>query len=131
MLTRSQRFEAQTDRQVAPFGILPGDQIDLPVAVPVFQLLLARDGGRHVGEHLEMNETMDCVAFGEATGNVFSVLPQAFHQIGCNSDIQRSAQAAGEDVGAGLALTLHGNECDASWTLKQVQGDKGGICCGA
>src|SRR3546814_6952744 len=57
----AKRLEPQINRQVAPLGIILFDQVDLPVAVPAFQLFFARNGEGHVTEHLEPDEVMNLI----------------------------------------------------------------------
>ena len=123
-LARSHRLKAETHGQIPPFGVLGIDQVELPLPVPALELLLAGDGAVHVAECIEMDEPGDAVAGGEAGDGAGAVFPQAFHQVGCHSDIERAVMAAGEDVDARDALELHDAGSADGWTLKQVQGDE-------
>ena len=122
--TRSHRFEAQPHGQVAPFGVLAVDQVDLPLPPPVLELLLAGDRVNHLVEHLEVDEAMDPVARGETGQGVVPMLPQAPHQVGRNSDVQRAVMSACEEVDARFALDVHAPIGAEKLTLKQVQGDE-------
>ncbi len=48
-----------------PIGIVLLNQVRLPVATPVLQLLFARDGSWHVLKHLKADEPVDVVVFGK------------------------------------------------------------------
>ena len=100
------------------------DQIDLPLSVPILELLLARDGAAHVSEQFVVDEAMDVVAPCEAGECTITVLREPGRKIGCNPDVERPIMSARENVGTGLFLPdLHGLEDVEKWTLKQVQGD--------
>ena len=78
---RSERWQAQPHRKVPPLRVLGIDQIDLPLSVPVFELLLPGNGVLHVSEHLEMDEAVDFVAAGEAGQQPFAMLHETAEQI--------------------------------------------------
>ena len=120
---RSEGWETEPHRKVAPLGVRAVDQIDLPRPLPVFQLLLAGNRALHVAEHLEVDEPVDGVARGEAARDAFPVLRQPLHEVGRYADVGRAVVPACKDVDARLLLGRHGSEHAARWTLKQVQGD--------
>lgn len=123
---RSKRGEAQSYRKVRPVRVGCLDNVQLPRAVPVLELLLAGNGGVHRGVHFVPDEALDRVAFGEAGKRRFAMLPQAGHEVGGHADVERSARLACKDVDAGIALSRHDLRLEAKWTLKQVQGDDTG-----
>ena len=114
----------QTDRQIMPVAVLALDQVDLPLPVPAFQLLLAQDSVLHVAEQLVANETVDPVAAGEAFDCTIAVLPKPRSQIARDADVKRAVPLASKHVDAGLAILPHGSKDAARWMLKQVQHDE-------
>ena len=120
---RSERLEAQSDRKVAPVRVLASNQVELPVAVPVLELLLALDCGFHRLEQLEVDQPMYGVALAKPLDRALAVLPEAGDQIGGHADVDRAEGFAGEHVDARLLLGRHELETAVGWTLKQVQGD--------
>ena len=63
--------------EVAPSGVGLFDQGDLPGAVPVFQLLFAADGGRHVVVEFKVDEQMHAVLPRKAVYSIVAMLPDA------------------------------------------------------
>ena len=125
--TRSKRGQAQPHRQVMPIAIGRVDQADFPLPVPVLELLLARDRGDHVAEHLKMDQPVHLVARRKPRRRRIAVLPKAGDEIGRHADIQRAIVPARQNIDARVALLPHGPERAAKWTLKQVQGDEKGV----
>ena len=123
---RSKRFKTQAHSKVAPFGVGRVDQVDLPFTMPVLELFFARNGPLHVTEHLEMNQPMNLVARGKARWGTVPVLPEALHEVGRHTDVDRAVVAAGKDVDARIPLIRHGSLHAARWMLKQVQHDDSG-----
>ncbi len=124
----SNRRQAQIHRQIHPLWILRFNQIDLPRAVPVFQLLLARYSIFNIIKYFKTNETMNSI-FGRVTGRkVVAVLVKALQQIGSHANIQRPMRLASQYIDARLLGFPHSGFIGSPWTLKQVQGDAfGGI----
>ena len=54
-------------RQVTPFRITCLDQAQFPLARPAFDLPFSGRGDTRVGEFLEMHQSMDAIASGEAS----------------------------------------------------------------
>ncbi len=100
------------------------NQIDFPLAAPVFQLLLAGNGLFHRFKGFVVNKSMDFVARGESGKSAVSVLPEPTNKMGRYANIERSVSATRKDVGAGKALLPHASDCVAGWMLKQVQHDE-------
>jgi len=121
---RSDRFKAEPHREVAPFRVRAVDEVDLPVAVPAFQLLFTRNGAFHVTEHFEVNEAIDIVARGEAGRATIAVLADPLHQVRRNTNVEGAVVPAGEDVDARVPFVRHGSDDAARWMLKQVQHDE-------
>ena len=74
-----QRLKPQILGQIAPVGIGGFDQIHLPWPVPVFQLLLSRNGQFHCAELFEINQPLEAVFLGEAGHDALTVLVNALH----------------------------------------------------
>jgi hypothetical protein len=125
------RFETQTHREVVPVRVVGFNQVDLPVAVPVFQLLFARDGRRHVSEEFVTDKPINGVARRETFDRASAMLVEARDQVGRHADVERTVMLAGEDVDAGLFghrfSQIESVELASRWTLKQVQGDGGWV----
>ncbi len=121
---RRQWRKPKLARQIAPSRIAFLNQIDLPLPAPVLELLLTRNGEVHGAEELEMDEAVDAVSAGEPLDGALAVLMKPREKVGSHADIQRFAKATRKDVGAGLKVSLHGQETARRWTLKQVQGDE-------
>jgi len=73
---------AQRQIQVAPATVFALDQVDLPVPLPLLDLLLAvkRRLGRIV--RLEPDELVDAVFFGKAGDDLVLVFPNSPQEIG-------------------------------------------------
>ena len=122
--TGTKRQQAQPNRQIMPIGVLALDQIDLPLPMPAFQLLLAGNGAFHVAEQFVAHEAVDLVATGEAFDGFIAMMPQSANQVAGDAYVKRPMSLTGEDVNAGLALWSHAAENAAKWMLKQVQHDE-------
>ncbi len=120
----SYRRQAQPGGQIVPVGVLALDQVDLPLPVPAFELLLSRDGRNHIAEHFISDEAMDGISAGESLDCSIPVLPQPRDQIAGDADIECTVWLAGEDIDARVALNRHDAERGEEWTPKQVQGDR-------
>ena len=81
--------------QIVPFGILALHQIDLPSAVPVFELLLAGDGLVHGGKYLDMDQPFAISAFGEAIEGALLVLVVSRCHVRGDADVDIPAIATG------------------------------------
>ena len=121
------RRQTQPNCQIMPIRVLAFDQVDLPLPVPVLQLLLPRNGGGHIGEHFEAHEQVDTISVGEAWSLAFAVLPEPCRQIAGDPDVKCAVRFAGKDVDARVAFELHEAERAAQWMLKQVQHDEEGV----
>lgn len=106
-----------------PIGVLALDQIDLPLPVPAFQLLLSRNGQQHFSEQFKADEMNHVVAAGEAGNLAIAMLVESANEIRGHANIQRAARPAGEDIDARLLLKRHNTERADKLMLKQVQHD--------
>src|SRR5262245_7601076 len=84
--------------KVPPVRIHRGNEIDLPLARPVLDVIFPLDcsGGRVVA--LIVNQHLDSIAFGEAWYEAFPVLKGPTPEIIGDADVQRAAATIGEDV---------------------------------
>ena len=121
---RSKRWQPQPYGKIDPVRIGRVDEIDLPLAVPALQLLFAKDGWLHLPEQFVVNQAVNVAAAGESRELGIAVLPQAREQVGRHTNVERTVQAAREDIDARKTLLPHRIEFAAEWTLKQVQGDE-------
>ena len=117
------RGQSQVYGQIGPLRVFGFDQVDLPLAVPVFQLFLSRDRARHVVEHFKADKTIYRILRRISGRQLVAVLVKALDQVRRYADVQRTVGLAGEYVDAGLFHLSHGRYMGAPWTLKQVQGD--------
>src|SRR5262245_204187 len=84
--------------EVTPVRIHRENEIDLPLARPVLDVLFPLDcsGGRVVA--LIVNQHLNPVAFGEAWYEAFPVLKGPTHQIIGDADVQRAAATISQDI---------------------------------
>ena len=118
-----QRRQLQSGREIVPIRVVALNQIDLPLAMPVLQLLLACDRLFHGAKQFVAHQAMHRVLFCKAVDFAVSMLPKTSDKIARDADVKRAAGRAGEDVDAGASLNRHKAERAEKWTLKQVQGD--------
>ena len=119
----SDRRQAEINRQIDPLGVFGFDQIDLPTAMPVFQLFLSRDRIGHIIEHFKTDKAIYRILRRISGRQLITVLVKALDQVRRYANVQRAIGSAGEYVDAGLFRLSHRQYMSASWTLKQVQGD--------
>ncbi len=117
------RWETQPNRQINPMRVCRVNQVDLPRAMPILQLLLTRNGGLHRAEGFKMHKAMDRISGSMAGGQITTMLRQTFEQIRRNADVQRAVKLACKYIYARLLFLSHQWSLAAKWTLKQVQGD--------
>ena len=106
--------ETQFLSQIAPFRVRCLDQVGLPLALPVLDLLLARDRGVHRPGELEPDERFDAIAFGEAVETAVAVLDGALDQVRGDAGVERAVGRAGDYIDAGLEVGVHGVEARAA-----------------
>ena len=117
------RRQTQSHRKINPMRIFSIDKVDLPRAMPVFQLFFARNGGLHGSEDLKMDKAIYRV-FGSVAWRQFApMLRKAFQKVRGSSNIQRAVVLTGKNIHARLFFLSHPRSIAAKWTLKQVQGD--------
>ena len=117
------RRQAQPNRQINPLRIFGIDEVDFPWTMPVFQLLLAPDGGLHCAEKLKMHQTVNRIIGSMAWRQVIAMLRKPFQQFRTYADVERALMSAGKNIHARLLFLSHRQSITAKWTLKQVQGD--------
>ena len=74
------------------------DELDFPVALPVFQLFFAGDGFDDLAMNFVPYQAVGFVLLGETGDEAFAVLPDAFDQVRRDPDVERAVGAAGQDV---------------------------------
>src|SRR5215831_7710995 len=84
--------------EITPVRIHRENEIDLPLARPVLDVLFPLDcsGSRVVA--LIVNQHLNSIAFGEAWYEAFPVLKGPTHQIIGHADVQCAAATIGEDI---------------------------------
>jgi hypothetical protein len=117
------RRQTQPNRKINPMWILIIDKIYFPRPVPIFQLLLARNGTVHVAKHFEMNKVVYAIFRGKTIRMLIAMLMHTLHQIRRNTYVKRAVMFAGQNIDARLFFFSHRSVNAAKWTLKQVQGD--------
>src|SRR4051812_32257334 len=91
--------------QVAPIQIVFFDQLNLPLAPPILQLLLARDCLLWRRELFHMDEAKHTVLLDELRAATGAVLLESYPQVIGDANVERAVSATGENVdviGAGL-----------------------------
>jgi hypothetical protein len=117
------RGQTQIYREINPLRIFRFNQVDLPLAVPVFQLLLSRDRTGHVVEHLKADKAIYRILRRISGRQLVAVLVKALDQVRRYANVERATGLAGEYVDAVLFHLSHRRYMGARWALKQVQGD--------
>jgi len=117
------RGQTQIDREINPLRVFRFNQVDLPMAAPVFQLLLAGDRVGHVVEHFKADKSIYRILRRISGRELVAVLVKALDQVRRYANVERAIGLAGEYVDAGLFHLSHRRYMGARWTLKQVQGD--------
>lgn len=110
----TQRRQSQLLRQIPPLRVRRLDQLDLPFALPVLDLLLARDRGVHRSGEFEPDERLHAIAVGEAAETAAPVLADALDQVRGDAGVERAMPRARHDIGAGLEVGVHGVEARAA-----------------
>ena len=122
--TLKYRGKTKAHPKVLPMRVGLLDQVDLPLSMPVLELLFARDRGDHVTVHFKPDQPLDAMLLCKPRQGAFAVLPKPSHKVGRDANVERSAWLAGKYVNARISFAQHGEEHAARWTLKQVQGDE-------
>ena len=117
------RRQAQPHRQINPLRVFGIDEIDFPRPMPVFQLLLARNGRLHCAENFEMDQSVDCIFGSMPWHQTAAMLRKPFQKVRGDTDVERAVKLAGKYIYARLLFLSHWQSLAAKWTLKQVQGD--------
>jgi hypothetical protein len=117
------RRHSQPNRQIHPMRIFGVNQINLPSAAPILELLFPRNGSLHRAKHLKMRQIIYGI-FGRMSGRqTITMLRQAFEQVRGDANIKRSVMLACKYIYAWSSFVSHALESAAKLTLKQVQGD--------
>ena len=126
-ITWNKRRQAQPHGQVPPLRVLGVDQVDLPLPMPVLELLFAQDRPLHVAEHLEVDEAVDLVSPCEPRKQSLTMLHQPLQQVRRDADVDRAVVPVRKEIDARVPLFAHALGNGERWTLKQVQGDEEGF----
>ena len=102
------------------FGV---NQVNLPSAVPILQLLLARNRGLHRAKNFKMHQPVNGIFRSMSWRHAAAMLRKPLQQVRRDANVQRSIMLACNYVYAGRLFISHALESAAQWTLKQVQGD--------
>ena len=121
--TLPKRRQTQPHRQINPLRIMLIDQIDLPRAMPVFQLLFAQDRALHVPKQLKVHQLVDRIFGRMPRRHVIAMLVKPLKQVRGHADIERAVKLTRKDIHARLLFLSHVKSLAEEWTLKQVQGD--------
>jgi hypothetical protein len=84
--------------QIAPLEIVFLDELDLPIPVPLFQLLLALDGILCSLVRLDVDKPINAVFAGKFRTAASPVLFESASQAVRDADIQRAVPPARQDV---------------------------------
>ena len=117
------RRQTQPNRQIHPMRIFGVNQVNLPSAVPILQLLLARNRGLHRAKNFKMHQPVNGIFGRMSRRHTAAMLRQPLQQVGRDANVQRSIMLAREYIYARRFFISHALESAAKWTLKQVQGD--------
>ena len=117
------RRETQPNRQIHPMRIFGVNQIYFPSAVPIFQLLLARNRRLHRAKNFKMHQPVNGIFGSMSRRHTAAMLRKPLQQVGRDANVQRSIMLACKYIYARGFLAFHALESAAKWTLKQVQGD--------
>ena len=117
------RRQTQPNRQIHPMRIFGVNQVNLPSAVPILQLLLARNRGLHRAKNFKMHQPVNGIFRSMSRRHAAAMLRKPLQQVRRDANVQRSIMLACNYVYAGRLFISHALESAAQWTLKQVQGD--------
>ena len=117
------RRQTQPNRQIHPMRIRVINQVNLPSAVPILQLLLARNRCLHRAKNFKMHQPVNGIFGSMSRRHTAPMLRKPLQQVGRDANVQRSIMLAREYIYAGRFFISHALESAAEWTLKQVQGD--------
>src|SRR6218665_2553087 len=81
-----------------PIGVAIPEEFDLPVALPLLDLLLAPDRFADVRVHLEPHQLVDAIPGRKPANFLGLVLPDATREVVGDADVKRTVAAGGEDV---------------------------------
>src|SRR5690349_9570387 len=87
--------------QLVPVGIRFFDQLDLPLAIPLFHRLFTVDRIADIGEPLEPHQPVHAVFRREAGNRAGFVLLDPKRESAGDADVERPARLAREDVDIG------------------------------
>jgi hypothetical protein len=106
-------------RKIAPIGILPGNQIQLPASGIFLDTIFPADGIRCGWKRLEVNQPFDAITLGKPLDQALAVFPNAAGEIVGHAGIERAADPTGENIN--IVDTLgphHGTIMDKAVTIQ-------------
>lgn len=92
--------------EVAPAGVGPLDQRELPVAPPFLERFLALDGCARAFSAFEPDKPLYAVSTGKSGPGVGPMFVDAAHKVVRYADVERAVTLAGHDVDEHLAALL-------------------------
>jgi hypothetical protein len=95
-----------TGIKIIPIRIEFFDQTNFPRSIPLFQSLLALDRILDIAELFEIDQFVDFVFLRETLGQFQAMLADPSNDVIGYTDVQRAADAAGEDVDSSCVLPL-------------------------
>lgn len=78
--------------------VVPLEQIDLPIALPLLELFFAAQRRGRSIVRLKPNQPLDLVSFRKAGDELVFVLPNPPRELRSRADIKRSVRFAGEEI---------------------------------
>ena len=100
----------QTLVEIVPLRVDGLNQLDLPLPLPVFDLLFAPDGLFDRCAGIKPDQRVHAVLLGEAFDQIIPVLIDTSHEIVCDAHIQGAISLARHDVN----IERHAPDCDAA-----------------
>ncbi len=107
----------QSSIEILPVRILCLDQVQLPLTAPTLELFFPLNGCCKVGAMLEVNQSSQTVLLGEPGHIPQSMFPDPSQEIVCHADIQRAAEAIGQDID--VAIPAHCTNSEPRVALEQ------------
>jgi len=108
--------------QVLPLGVTLGNEVNLPLTVPVFELLLPCDGFSDTGGNLIVDQLLQVIAFRKAFYKALFVLVYSALQVVGHSNVKNLVAFISENVNVVLSLSRHGfYDSNREWQKKDPE----------
>jgi hypothetical protein len=117
--SRTKRLEAEVNREIDPLEIFALNQVDLPLPVPVFQLLFTRDGGGHFVEHLVSDKRVNGITRRMPCDNRVTMLKKSPDEVRRHTNVKHPMRLARQNIYAWL---LHSHKRNGSCRQKAMEG---------